>query len=167
MPADNPQKTEAESNDEVEEEELTPSDLDESTHSEMRLLYRESVDTVLFAKAQQWKTVGATLLLYLVFLVVARFISNDPFLIKGLGAIVLVATPPALVILLFYQIWQNIERHKLDDIASLFSSQFRNISAIKSLSEANIIRYLLLVFMMTLVILSGTVTFFTLLELQT
>ena len=63
MPADNPQKTEAESNDEVEEEELTPSDLDESTHSEMRLLYRESVDTVLFAKAQQWKTVGATLLL--------------------------------------------------------------------------------------------------------
>jgi hypothetical protein len=131
----------------------------------MRLLYRESVDAVLFVKSQQWKTVGATLLLYLVFLAIARFISNDPFLIKGLGAIVLVATPPALVILLFYQLWQNTERHKLESIETLFSSQFRKIRAIKSRSKANIIRYLLLVFMMTLVVLAGTVSFFTLLEL--
>jgi hypothetical protein len=131
----------------------------------MRLLYRESVDAVFFVKSQQWKTVGATLLLYLVFLAIARFISNDPFLIKGLGAIVLVATPPALVILLFYQLWQNTERHKLESIETLFSSQFRKIRAIKSRSKANIIRYLLLVFMMTLVVLAGTVSFFTLLEL--
>ena len=132
----------------------------------MRLLYRESVDTVLFAKAQQWKTVGATLLFYLVFLVIAKFVSNDPFLIQGLGAIVLIATPPALVLLVVYQLWQNTERNKLDGIGEQFSSQFRNIRAIKSRMEANVVRYLLLVFMMTIIVLAGVVTFFTLIELK-
>ena len=114
MPADNAKETEKEEAESQEPEEMVSSELDESTHAELRLLYRESVDTVLFAKAQQWKTVGATLLLYLVFLVIAKFVSNDPFLIQGLGAIVLIATPPALVLLVVYQLWQNTERNKLN-----------------------------------------------------
>ena len=164
-PADktkNTRKQEAE----PQEREIVSSDLDESTHAELRMLYRESVDTVLFAKAQQWKTVGGTLLLFLVFLFIARFVSHDPFLIQGLGAIVLIATPPAMVILMVYQLWQNTERTKLDRIAKQFSSQFRDIRGIKSRMEANIVRYLLLVFMMALVVLASVITFFTLLDLK-
>ena len=167
MPADSAKETEKEETEPQEPEELVSSELDESTHVELRLLYRESVDAILFAKAQQWKTVGATLLLYLVFLFIAKFVSNDPVLNQGLGAIVMVATPPALVILVFYQLWQNTERSKLDNIGEHFSSQFRNIRAVNSRMEANIVRYLLLVFMMTIIVLAAIVTFFTLIELKT
>ena len=58
---------------ETAEPELVVSELDETTHSELRVLYKESSGAVLFAKAQQWWTVGSTLTFYVVLMLIAKF----------------------------------------------------------------------------------------------
>lgn len=146
-----------------EERVLEPSRLDDMTHAEMRVLYDEASDAVLFAKAQQWRTVGSTLVLYAVLIAIAQFVIRDAALLHGLRAIIIVATPAAVVILIFYQSWQYAEQRKLEAIARDFSSYFREVRAIKSRLEANIHRYVLLLFMVVIIGLGATVTFSTLL----
>lgn len=143
--------------------ELVPSSLDELTHAELRVLYDESSDAVLFAKAQQWRTVGSTLVLYAVLIALAQFVVRDPALLRGLQAIVIIASPAAVVILIFYQSWQYAEQRKLEAIADDFSNFFREVRGIKSRLEANIHRYVLLLFMVIIVALGAVVTFSTLL----
>ena len=142
--------------------ELVASELDDMTHAEMRVLYQESTHAVLFAKAQQWRTVGSTLVLYAVLIAIAQFVIKDPALLRGLQAIIIVAAPAAVVILIFYQSWQYAEQRKLEAVAGDFSSYFRDVRAIKSRLEANIHRYVLLLFMVVIVALGAIVTFSTL-----
>lgn len=131
----------------------------EHSQQELRLLYGESAEAVLFAKAQQWKTVGATLIVYLVLIVIARILPPDSGFASYLALLIFVFTPASLYILLIYQLWQFTEKQKLDAIAERFSGIARTIRAIKSAREANFHRYTLFLCMVGVVLLGGIVTY--------
>lgn len=135
--------------------ENTPSELDELTHAEMCMLYRESADSIRFAKAHQWKSLGAILLVFTGMIALARVTPNNAMLTNLVIAISFVSSSAVIYMLVLYQVWQNTEREKLRDIASHFSSFSQFTRAIKSSREANVHRYTLLAFMIIAILLSN------------
>ena len=129
-----------------------PSSLDPLTHQELLNLFDESSRTILFAKAQQWKTVGGTLVVFMVLVALARYVSSNPTYVSYLEIFVFLATPSALLILIIYQFWQHTELAKLQATSVNFSSIYRRIRRIKSGREANIHRYILFSFMVGIIL---------------
>jgi hypothetical protein len=137
--------------------ENTPSELDELTHAEMRMLYRESADSIRFAKAHQWKSLGAILLVFAAMIFLARTVPGNTTLTNFLIAISFLSSSAVIYMLVLYQVWQNTEREKLRDIAGHFSSFSQFTRAIKSSREANVHRYTLLFFMIGAILLANVV----------
>ena len=145
---------------ESEEEEpfdLEASELDETTHAEMLMLYSESADSIRFAKAQQWKSVGATLLVFAGMITVAHFTAGDVMLVKMIAFMSFLVAAAAIYTLVLYQVWQNTEREKLREIAKSFSNLFVKIRTIKSSREANVHRYTLLIFMILSILIGNAI----------
>ena len=138
-------------------DEMVQSELSPATSNELRQLYDESVRAVFFAKTQQWNTLGATLLVYLVLIVIARMMPTESGVAYYLALLVFVITPAAIYIVLIYQLWQHTEKQKQDAIAAHFSAMFRQIRAIKSTREADFHRYTLFLFMVAMLIIGGGV----------
>lgn len=136
--------------------ENTPSELDELTHAEMCMLYKESADSVRFAKAHQWKSLGATLLVFAALIALVQLSPTNGTLINTVIAISFACSAAVIYMLTLYQVWQNTEREKLRDIAGHFSSFSQFTRAIKSSREANVHRYTLLGFMIAAVLLGNT-----------
>ena len=64
----------------IDREELSEgasSSLDDNTHTELCLLYKEATTTLRFAKYFQWWTVGSTLLVFGAFIFIAKFVNAD------------------------------------------------------------------------------------------
>ena len=136
--------------------ENTPSELDDLTHAEMCMLYRESADSIRFAKAHQWKSLGAILLVFAGMIALSRLASPDNAMLTNLViAISFLCSSAVIYMLVLYQVWQNTEREKLRDIASHFSSFSQFTRAIKSSREANVHRYTLLVFMIGAILIAN------------
>lgn len=135
--------------------ENTPSELDDLTHAEMRMLYRESADAIRFAKAHQWKSLGSTLLVFAGMIGLARLTSGNATLTNLVIAISFLSSSAVIYMLVLYQVWQNTEREKLRDIAGHFSSFSQFTRAIKSSREANVHRYTLLGFMIIAILLGN------------
>lgn len=151
-------------NEEPEEEEKQPfevveSELDEKTHAEVQLLYRDSSETVLFAKGMQWKTVGSTLVVFVILIAIAKFISRDPTLITFLKGAMILSTIGAIYMLFIYQFWQHDELKKLKTAGDHFSNLFKKLRDIKSRKESNVHRYTLLTFMIFILLLGGFITY--------
>jgi len=143
---------------ESEEEVFTPSELDELSHAELRMLYAESTETLRFVKSLQWKTVGSTLLAFMGMIVIARIIDANKPLTDKFMAISLLLTLASIFTLILYQFWQANEHAKINSMNARFSTLYRTVRAHKSSLEANIHRYTLLAFMMLTIILGATVT---------
>ena len=139
--------------------ELIPSAVDEMTHAELCLLYKESTDTVRFAKHLQWWTLGSTLLAYGAVVLLAKYVGSDMNYANQLTGIVILVTMGVIFTLVVYQFWQHNELRKIREISSHMSNLFVRIRRIKSRREANIQRYLLLAFMIGTVILGATVAY--------
>ncbi len=135
--------------------ENTPSELDDLTHAEMCMLYRESADSVRFAKAYQWKSLGATLLVFGGLVALAKLVPNNAAIVNLIIAVSFLCSSAVIYMLVLYQVWQNTEREKLRDIAGHFSSYTQFNRAIKSTREANVHRYTLLVFMVFAILLGN------------
>lgn len=135
--------------------ENTPSELDELTHAEMCMLYRESADSIRFAKAHQWKSLGATLLVFAGLIALSRLAPGNAGVTNLIVAISFVASSAVIYMMVLYQVWQNTEREKLRDIAGHFSSFSQFTRAIKSSREANVHRYTLLAFMVIAILLGN------------
>lgn len=136
---------------------IVPSALDDKTHDEMQILYRESTETMRFIKSHQWKTVGATLLTFLGLIVVARVSGPTEALNSKLMAIVIILTTAVIFTLIIYQFWTHNELTKLDRMQPFMSNLFADIRALKSKKEGNFHRYTLLFFMVVVVVLGATV----------
>src|SRR3546814_979199 len=67
--------------------ENTPSELDDLTHAEMCMLYRESADAIRFAKAHQWKSLGATLLVFAGMMTLGRLVPDNATLTNLIVAV--------------------------------------------------------------------------------
>ena len=139
--------------------------VDEATLADMRLLYADSSRAVIFAKAQQWRTVGATLLLFLSLVLVTALVSKDPTFVNRLEALVIITGCAAAFIIVIYQFWQHVEHTKMAAIADKMSPAFRSVRRVKSKVEADFHRYTLLVFMIGIVVLGATVAYMALAEI--
>ena len=139
---------------------VAPSPLDDKTHSELCLLYRESADSVRFAKAQQWKSLGATLVIYAALMVIAGFNPKAELFVKFLLVASFLVGAGSIYALVIYQVWQNTERAKIRAVARNLSSLAREIRALKPMREANVLRYTLLAFMIISVLLGNAVVLF-------
>jgi hypothetical protein len=138
--------------------ENTPSDLDEVTHSELRLMYERSCDAILFSKNIQWRSVGSALLVFAAMTGFAFFGSDDKFLVNLLGGLSIVLACGVIFVLVMYQFWQFNEVQKIVEIEKHFSSLYIKIRDVKSRREGNIHRYTLLLFMIFIVIMGAFVT---------
>ena len=136
---------------------MTPSSLDQHTHAEMQMLYRETTETLRFVKTHQWKTVGATLMVFLALVFVAKFINAGPGLTRQFMGITIVTCCAAIFMLVLYQFWTHNEQAKINHMQPHMSSLFAEVRALKSKREGNIHRYLLLSFMIIAVILGALV----------
>lgn len=137
--------------------EIEGSRLDDLTHAEMTTLYRESADTIRFAKSQQWRSLGATLLVFGALIVLGRINAADQTFVKALIVVSLLFSVGAIYSLVIYQFWQSTERLKLRTISESLSSLARDIRGLKPQFEANLLRYLLLAFMVIAILLGNAV----------
>jgi len=151
----------ANENDEVDETEPfenSPSDLDESTHAELLLMYERASESILFAKNIQWRSVGSSLLVFGAIIAIAFFGSSDEFLVNLLGVLTIVLAIGVIFVLIMYQFWQFNEIARIVELEKYFSTLYLKIRDIKSRREGNIHRYTLLLFMCVVVTLGAFVT---------
>jgi Na+/melibiose symporter-like transporter len=143
--------------DEVREAHVTPSTLDNHTHAELRLSYEESTETMRFVKNHQWKTVGATLLVFFALIFVAGFVDADAQLARQFMGITITISCAAIFMLVLYQFWTHNEQTKINHMQPHMSSFFADIRALKSKREGNIHRYVILSFMIIVIFLGALV----------
>lgn len=135
------------------------SSLDECTHAECLALYRESTESIRYAKAQQWKT-----LTYLTVVLGSMIlISHARVAPAGVAPVMIifsfVATAAVVSMLIIFQMWQSTEQRKLDFIGAHMSEIFSQTREIKSTLEANIHRFVLLTFMGLYAVSAGALTY--------
>lgn len=143
--------------DDIRDVPVTPSTLDNHTHAELRLLYGESTETLRFVKNHQWKTVGATLLVFFALIFVAGFVDADAQLARQFMGITITIACAAIFMLVLYQFWTHNEQAKINHMQPYMSSLFADIRALKSKREGNIHRYVLLSFMIIVITLGALV----------
>jgi hypothetical protein len=127
--------------------EVEPSELDEATHAETLVLYQDSQDNIRFAKGLQWKTMGGTLAIFALLGLTGFNGDHSEGYLKSLIVISWAISAGAIYAICILQSWQNTEREKLRKIVAQLSNLFRAVYRIKSRTEANIHRYILLAFM--------------------
>jgi hypothetical protein len=137
----------------------TPSDLDEATHAELRLLFEQSTNEILFAKAMQWTIVGATILVYALLVAAAELFSSHTGFVKALAFVGFLVSPLAISMLVIFLSWQHTEIEIRRRIGRQFSGLFRELSQIKSRTEANIHRYILFFIMVAAILLANAIAF--------
>jgi len=148
--------------DEIDEEtsmpfEVEPSELDEATHAETLTLYRDSQDNIRFAKGLQWKTLGGTLAIFTLLGFAGFNGEHREGYLKTLIVISWAISGGAIYAICILQSWQNTEREKLRKIVVELSNLFRAVYRIKSKTEANVHRYILLAFMAITMLLGNYV----------
>ncbi|MBT3787720.1 MAG: hypothetical protein HN725_10180 [Alphaproteobacteria bacterium] len=139
--------------------ELVPTAVDEQTHAELCLLYKESTDTVRFAKHLQWWTLGSTLMSFGAIVMLGKYVGTDMTYANQLTGAVILVTMGVIFTLIVYQFWQHNELRKIREISLHMSNLFGRIRRMKSRREANIQRYLLLIFMISTVILGAVIAY--------
>jgi len=141
-------------------EELKPSELDENTHAEMRVLYSESSNTVRFAKERQWKLAGAVLLIFAAIMIVAQILVIEANMAKGLVLASFLVSAASIYMLVIYQIWQGTEFARQEAISTQFSSLFKGILGPQAKREGGVHGYIILTFIICGIILGNAATVF-------
>ncbi len=150
----------AEDTDLAEEEpriEVEALELDEATHAESLVLYRDSQDNIRFSKSLQWKTLGGALAIYALLGFAGWNSERAEIHLKTLIIISWVISAGAIYAICILQSWQNTEREKLRKIIIEFSNLFHAVYRTKSRTEANIHRYILLSFMLITMLIGNYV----------
>lgn len=134
-----------------------PSDLDETTHKELRMMHAEASAAILFAKNIQWRSVGSALLVFGACIAIAISTPADKSFANLLAALTILLACGVIFVLLMYQFWQFNEIARIRKIEPHFSSLYNKIGDTKSRREGNAHRYTLLTFMIAMVILGAVV----------
>jgi hypothetical protein len=131
-----------------------PSSLEESTHSELLMMYNECALSIRFAKSQQWQSMGGILALFTLISIYASFVGESVWALRSALALSLLGSIGGIYVLIIYQFWQATEREKLAYISERFSSTFRRVRGFTNPRESDFQRYVLL-FFMVFTILAG------------
>ena len=137
---------------------LVASDLDEMTHRELGLIYADSTRTILFSKSIQWKSVASTLILFAALIALAKYVSHGAQFVMVLKISAISLAMAAIFMVVLFQFWQHSEGRKLTNIESAYSNLFRRIRKLRSKREADIHRYLILLFMAATIIIGCGIT---------
>ncbi len=134
---------------------ITPSELDESTHAELRVLYQDSGMSIRFARERQWKLVGGTLLLFAATVAVPELVDISTFATKGLVLASFLIGAGAIYLLIVYQVWQNTELRRMQEIGTRFSNIFTQLGGTEAAREGRLHGYIVLFFMISLIVLGN------------
>ena len=134
---------------------VTPSELDERTHAELRVLYQDSGMSVRFARERQWKLVGGTLLLFAATVAVPELVDVSAFAAKGLVLASFLVGAGAIYLLAVYQVWQNTELRRMLEISARFSNVFAQLGGPDAAREGRLHGYIVLFFMIALIALGN------------
>ena len=99
-----------------------PSDLDELTHQELRVMHSGASMAALFAKSVQWGAVGISMAIFSTAIFVDRATQPAHALSGMLSIAIILFTCGAVFMLFMYQIWQFNEIKRIRLIESQFSS---------------------------------------------
>ena len=141
-------------------EELKPSELDENTHAEMRILYSDASSAIRFAKERQWKLVGAVLLIFAAMMAAAQALVIEANMAKGLVLVSFLVSAAAIYMLVVYQVWQNTESTRQEAIGVRFSSLFSGTVGSQGRREGRVHGYIILAFMICGILLGNAATVF-------
>ncbi len=130
---------------------ITPSELDESTHAELRILYQDSGMSVRFARERQWKLVAGALLSFAATVAVPELVSISTFAAKGLVLASFLIGAGAIYLLIVYQVWQNTELRRMQDVGNRFSNIFAELGGTVAAREGRLHSYIVLFFMVALI----------------
>jgi len=144
----------------AEAEELKPSELDENTHAEMRILYTDTANAIRFAKERQWKLTGAVLLIFAGIMIAAQVQVIEENMAKGLVLASFLISAASIYMLIIYQVWQGTELARQEAISASFSSLFKTIHGSQAKREGGVHGYIILTFMMAGIILGNAATVF-------
>jgi hypothetical protein len=134
---------------------VVASDLDEKTHAEMLMMYRECANSVRFAKSQQWTTTGGALAIFVILGILGQFGPHYGFMIQAIIITSMVVSGGTIYSLAIYQFWQQAERGKLSMISDRFSNVLRDVRGYLPPREANVHRYILLFFMIVIILVAN------------
>jgi hypothetical protein len=135
--------------------EIKPSDLDESTHAELRVLYQDCGMSIRFARERQWKLVGGTLLLFAATVAVPELVDVSTFAAKGLALASFLIDAGAIYLLIVYQVWQNTELNRMQEISTRFSNIFAELGGAEAAREGRLHSYIVLFFMVVLIVIGN------------
>ena len=124
-----------------------PSELAESTHAELLMMYAECAQSIRFAKAQQWHSMGGVLMIFVALGVFSSYLQDSALALRSALGLSILSSIGGIYSLVIYQFWQGTERQKLAYISARFSSTLRQVRALTSAREADFQRYVLLFFM--------------------
>jgi hypothetical protein len=134
---------------------VTASELDESTHAELRILYQDAGMSVRFARERQWKLVGGALLLFAATVAVPELVDISDFAAKGLVLASFLISAGAIYLLIVYQVWQNTELRRMIEIGARFSNIFAQLGGRDAAREGRLHSYIVLFFMIALIALGN------------
>lgn len=139
----------------------TESSVSDRTHAECLVLYRESTDTIRFAKTLQWKLLAYLTGAFVLMIVADKTGAAPKEMAPAMIIVSFVLAAIGISTLIIFQLWQFTEQRKLDFIAEQLSEVFRQTRARKSTLEANIQRYAILTFMTLFVVAVSGFTYLT------
>ncbi len=135
--------------------EISASDLDEYTHAELLVLYRDSADSVRFARERQWKLVAAALFLFAAVVAIPELVVISTFAAQGLVLATFLISASAIYVLIVYQVWQNAELRRIQTIGTRFSNIFAQLGGRNSAREGNLHGYIILFLMIAAIALGN------------
>ncbi len=126
---------------------ISTSELDELTHAELLMLYKDSTLSVRFARERQWKLVGAALLLDTAVVAIPQLVDVSTFAAKLLVLASFLIGASVIYILIVYQVWQNAELRRMQTIGGRFSKIFAQLGGHNPAREGKLHGYIILFFM--------------------
>jgi len=127
-----------------EKEQLEPSELDDLTHAEYRLLYEEGARNVLFAKRQQWRVLEYFTLLSLALIGIGIVMPFAPDMARFVSGFLVFVGAALIAVLLMLQTWQNREHAKMAYLAHDLSNFARTARRLKPKTSSDVHRYIIL-----------------------
>jgi hypothetical protein len=142
---------------EAEAEQLTASELDESTHAEFRLLYDAAARNVLFAKRQQWQVVQYFTMIGLALVAIGIAVPFAQDVARFVAGFLVFVGIASIAVIVMLQSWQGSEHAKMAYLAADFSNFARNALLRKSKLGGDIHRYTMLLVMLLYIVVLDVV----------
>jgi hypothetical protein len=138
-------------------ERLVPSELDDITHTEFRLLYDAAARNILFAKRQQWRVVEYFTLIALALVAIGIAVPFAPDVSRFVAGFLSFVGAASLGVVAMLQSWQGNEHAKMTYLANDFSNFARTALRRKPKLSGDIHRYLMLLLMLLYIVVLDVV----------